>query len=281
MLPWFARNVAVSGSLLAPGGSRALWLTSYDDLFRFPPDLTLAAYLQAGWGNILSAKWQALLANLQTAVAVHGLIALAPFILIGLWRLRRSPVFRPAILYALALYVGAALLPFYMAAAPIGLEAAVRWVARRRPGWRATDATRVFLVGLGAITLAMTLVIYDQRVIGAHVAHPAWNIQDEVYAAIGARLSQAGDGNSVVVVNNPPAFTYFTGHAAVVVPNGDMTNLLAVADRYGARWAVVDANAPVALQPFYAGDETQPRLRLIDQFQDSVSRPVYLYEIIE
>jgi hypothetical protein len=295
MLPWFARNLAVSGSLLAPGGSRALWLTSYDDLFRFPPDLTLAGYLQAGWGAILVGKWQALVTNLQTAIAVHGLIALAPFILIGLGSLRRSPLFRPAILYAILLYFfmtfvftfpglrgglfhsGAALLPFYFAAAPLGLERAVRWIARRRPGWRVAGATRVFLAGLGAIALAMTGFVYFQRVLGPDPSRPVWNQQGEVYALIGERLT--GDPASVVVVNDPPAFTYFTDHPAVVVPSGGVDMLLAAAARYGARWAVLDANAPVALRGFYAGEESDGRLRLIGQFEDAAARPVYLYEI--
>ena len=54
MAPWMLRNQAVFGSWLAPGGSRALWISSYDELFIYPASLlTPGRWLDAGWGAIL------------------------------------------------------------------------------------------------------------------------------------------------------------------------------------------------------------------------------------
>jgi len=211
--------------------------------------------------------------------------------------LRRSPLLRPAILYALALYFvmtfvfsypgargglfhsGAALLPFYFAAAPIGLERAVRWIASRRRGWRVREATQVFLAGLCLIALALTGAIFYQRVVGPDAANPSWNRQDEVYAAIGGSLAGVWDTRSVVLANNPPAFYYFTDHPSVVVPNGGVSALLAVADRFDVRWAVLDTNLPDGLRSLYEGRETSDRLVIVEQFEDAEGRPVILYEV--
>jgi hypothetical protein len=46
------------------------------------------------------------------------------------------------------------------------------------------------------------------------------------------------------MVNNPPAFWYYTRRPAVVVPApiGDVETLLAVADRYGVAYVMLDRN---------------------------------------
>ncbi len=140
MLPWFIRNVRIFGNPFAPGGLQTLWLTEYNDLFNYPPNLSLQHYLSQGLISILEDKAWALGQNLQTFVAVQGLVFLAPFILIGLWRLRHQYIFRLVILYATLLYLtmtfiftfpgargallhsGAALLPFFMLAGVYGLR---------------------------------------------------------------------------------------------------------------------------------------------------------------
>jgi hypothetical protein len=297
ILPWLVRNVLVSGSLLAPGGSQALWLTSYNQLFDFPAHHTLATYLAAGSGAILAGKWEAVALNAQTLVAVQGWIALTPFIVVGLWAVRRQALFAPALLYAGLLYLamtfaftfpgprggllhsGAALMPFFAAAGPVGLERAVRWVAARRADWNAPRSTRVFLAALGLVALALTGGQYAARVLGSNPAQPVWNEKDTVYKEIGAWLSQAGEGDSVVVINNPPGFYYHTGQPAVVVPNGGPEALVAVAERFGAPWVVLDANVPKDLQGLYDGREYSARLRLVQTFEDGRGRAVYLFEV--
>jgi hypothetical protein len=298
MLPWFARNLFATGALLAPGGSKALWLTSYNDLFNYPADLTAASYFASGWPTILSGKMEALSLNLQTALAVQGLIALAPFVTLGLWKLRREVTFQPAVLYAAGLYFamtfvftypgprggllhsGTALLPFYFAAAPAGLEQAVRWIAARRRGWQVAQATRVFLVGLAAICTLLTLALFWRRAVGENPRRPAWNTSDTAYEAVGAWLATEGDIDSVVMANNPPALYYFTNHPSVVVPNGGIDTVLAAAGRYGVKWVVVDANVPVGLIGLYTQADQHSCLQAAATFADAEERPVYLYELI-
>src|SRR3990172_57125 len=149
MPPWLIRNLIVVGAPLAPGGSRALWLTEYNDLFNYPADsLTLSRYLATGWGSILAGKGWALKTNLSRLIGEQGLLVASPFIVIGLWRLRRAPLYAPALIYFLLLFglmtfvftfpgprgglfhSGAALLPFFFPAAVVGLDASVEAGAR-------------------------------------------------------------------------------------------------------------------------------------------------------
>ena len=171
------------------------------------------------------------------------------------------------------------MLPFYNAAAPAGLERAVRWIAARRRGWRAAQANRVFLAGLVGMAALITLAVFGRRVVGADLANPAWNEADAAYEAAGQWLAAAGDRASVVVANNPPAFYYFTGHPSIVTPNGDVETLLAAAGRFRAAWIVLDANVPDGLVDLYIERESSDCLRLRATFSDSEARPVYLYVV--
>ena len=61
-------------------------------------------------------------------------------------------------------------------------------------------------------------------------------------------MEQEGVGDdAVVMVNNPPAFWYYTHRPTVVVPApiGDEETLLAAADRYGVTYVLLDRNWPL------------------------------------
>jgi hypothetical protein len=85
MLPWLVRNRLAGGTLLTAGGGQTMWMTTYDDLFAYGRDFSLAGYLAWGWSNILRSKLDALWLNLQSMVAVWGMVFLAPLAVIGFW----------------------------------------------------------------------------------------------------------------------------------------------------------------------------------------------------
>jgi hypothetical protein len=267
MAPWIARNLVAAGSPLSPGGTKTLWLTNYDDLFCYGCDLTLQSYLAWGWDNILSSKLWALSVNAQRFLAENCLVFAFPFAGVGFYRLRRRIPFANALIYLVIIYVAhsvaftypgarggffhasSAVLPFLFVAAMEGLGAAVRWVGKRRR-WDVRQATTVFTVA--AVVAAAGL--------GIHVAGqllPRWQRVDRVYEEIGQWMVEQGiDGDAVVMVNNPPAFWYYTHHPSVVVPAGDVDALLAAADRYGVEYVVLDSNRPLGVQRV-----SHPRLR--------------------
>ena len=70
MLPWFIRNLDLIGSPLPLGGKQAIWFTEYDDLFNYPPDSSAPDIFSNGLSTLISSRWEALINNLGTFVAV-------------------------------------------------------------------------------------------------------------------------------------------------------------------------------------------------------------------
>jgi 4-amino-4-deoxy-L-arabinose transferase-like glycosyltransferase len=297
MAPWFARNVLVVGRPLA-GGTQTLWLRDYNELFNYPAGgLTLARYLAAGWPDILAGKWAALRDNTTSLAVVQGGVLAFPFALVGLWRCRRVPLVQLGVLYGFGLLVlmtlafsfpgprggyfhsGAALLPWLMAAAPLGLDAAVEAAARRLPHWQPQKSKPVFtaLLVIGSVVLAA--VVFVTRVVGPPASSPAWERQDSVYAQAAAWLAAEPVGDDLAVVNNPPGWYYWTSRPAIVIPNGDVPVLLRLMDDYNARWLLLDHNYPAGLAALYAQPESEPRLRLRARLGTAGEPPAYLLEL--
>jgi 4-amino-4-deoxy-L-arabinose transferase-like glycosyltransferase len=278
MIPWFVRNLSVSGSLLSPAGTKTLWLTEYNDLFCYGCDLSLSSYLAWGWDNILASKLYALWINFQRLLAEDCQVFLLPFVLIGLYRLRRRPSFLLCLVYWVLLYLfhslaftfpgwrggffhsSGVLLPFLCVAAVEGLDAAVGWVGRRRR-WNLRQARKVFTTA--AVVAAMVLSGY-----AAAQKLPAWWNADEVYRELGSWFdTRAVPADTVIMVDNPPGFYYHTGRPSIVVPNSDVDMLLEVCERYGVDYLVLDVNRPVPLTALYESRMVPPWLALETFFE--------------
>lgn len=287
MGPWFLRNTRIFGAPLPPAGAKTLWLTQYDDLFCYGCELSPDAYLAWGWERIARSKLWALGVNLERLLAEDCLIFLLPFVLAGLYALRRRASFVLSAVYlALALlthsvaftfpgarggffHASAAALPFLYAAAAVGLERAVGWAARRRR-WKRRQAVRVFSMAavVGAVALS------------AHAAAakvPASRHADEIYREIGAWMDERGaPDEAIVMVGNPPAFWLHAGRPAVVTPNGDVKVLARVVERYGVDYVLLRGNLPTPLWELYAGEVSVPWLREVAAWREGTVR---LYEV--
>lgn len=289
MMPWFVRNWVVSGAPLSTTGAQTMWLTTYDDLFSYGRELSLQSYLAWGWGNILRSKLDALWLNAQTVLAVFCMVFLFPLVLVGWWRLRRHPLYRLATWYAALLLLamtfvftfpgprgglfhsGGALLPFVFTAAAVGLDASVDWVAARRRAWDARLARGVFGVGLVGLALLVSgFVHYQGALVGTR-----WR-GETPYTRLVAWLEAQGALGEVVMVGDPPGYWYHGGGPSIVVPNEPVKTVLAVADRYGAHYLVLDCNHPRPLASLYEGEETHPRLHLVGSLPGDVQ--VYLIQ---
>ncbi len=296
MLPWFWRNLNVIGAPLSTAGSQTIWMCNYDELFAYGQQFDLAHLL--GCGNVIATRLNGVTSGLVHWLAEAGMIFLAPLIVIGLWRDRGARLFQAAAGYAVLLFAAmtlvftlagdrgglfhstGALLPFFYAAAPLGLDAVIDGMARRRRTWQAVTAKQVFGAAFVVYAIVLSLFIYRGRVIGPDWNDPIWNQADRVYDSIGQWLREQsrrdrGETDPIVMVNNPPGFYYRTGFSSIVVPYGDVNDLLNAAQQFGARWLILDANRPEQLAALYAQSDTEPQLRL-----RQVMGPVQLYEII-
>jgi hypothetical protein len=283
MSPWFIRNWVLIGAPLSSAGAQTIWLTTYDDLFSYGRELSSQTYLAWGWANILRSKLDALWLNTQTVVAVLCMVFLVPLVPIGWWRLRRHPLLQLAAWYALLIFLamtfvftfpgprgglfhsGGALLPFIFTAAAVGLDIVIEWVAARRQGWDARLAKQVFSVGLVGMALLVSGFVYYQKV----VIQTRQQGSGTPYRHIVEWLHTEGQSDAIVMVGDPPGYWYHGGGPSIVVPNEPVETLLAVADRYGARYLVLDHNRPQPLVSFYEGKETHPRLSLVETLSDN------------
>jgi hypothetical protein len=278
MTPWFLRNLSVIGVPLSPAGAQTIWLCSYDELFAFGKQFDLAHLLSCG--NPIGTRINGVTSGILHWLAESAMIFLAPLIVIGLWQERRARLFQAALWYASWLFAAmtliftfagdrgglfhstSALLPFFYAAAPIGLDTAIDWIARRRRSWNAAAAKRIFSAACVAYAVLLSFFVYRGRVLGPDWRDPIWNQSDRVYAAIGQWLRDQGELDPIVMVNNPPGFTYQTGLPSIVVPYGAEADLLRAADQFGATWVLLDANRPELLADLYANPDSVPRLTL-------------------
>ena len=81
------------------------------------------------------------------------------------------------------------------------------------------------------------------------------------------------------MVGNAPGYTWHTGHLAVAVPNEPLDTILAVADRYGARYLVLDSTRPRTTDGIFGSKATHPRLVLRDA-RESGQEPWQFYEVV-
>lgn len=252
MLPWYLRNYAVHGTVMAPGGGHLLWLTAYDETFIYPAaQLTLSRWLETGIAAITSARLAALRWNLLNAFAAQGEIFLLAFILIGAWRLRDDPRVRVggmgwlALLLTMTLifpyagsrggffHAGAGFQSLWWALAPIGLDSVV--AAARKRGLFTPQAPVIFRWALVALAVVLSAAIVRIRVL------PGWGEGEQYYPTIDDFLHRSGArAGEVAMVRNPPGYYVMTGRAAIVVPYADAQSILAAARRYDARYLIIE-----------------------------------------
>jgi hypothetical protein len=256
MTPWYVRNINAYGRVMAPGGSRALWLSNYDQTFIYPPDqLNKETFLATGWQEIAAVRLKALSTNLQSAFAAHGAIILFPFTLTGVYVNRRQEWIKLAGLAWLVLFfvmtfifplagargaffhAGAAFQPVWWTLAPLGLEEMLAYLRKRN--WGDDRAQVVFRAGLVMIVAILTLFVVNLRLFTL-----GWSEGEQDYPSIENFLQEKGIGEKdIVIVRNPPGYYLGTGRSALPIPYGNEQTVLQVAHQFGAIYLVLEKEA--------------------------------------
>ena len=244
--PWWIFNQLRLGMAFPTGGTVGIWLQEYDDLFRYPMDVSLHEFLQSDWREILKVRWDALQHNLLTFLAVEAAIVLAPFTLIGAWQRRGEKLLLPFFLYALLLHLvmtfifalpgmrgsllhsSSALWMFWVVLGWEGLDHAIAWVAQRRRTWRKRQAQQVFSVGIACLMGGMSILIAFRQ-----------EPMDET-AQWMAYLQTNFPADAVLMVNDPSHLYYYTRLSGVVLPNEQPHVIQEIAQRYGVAYLVLE-----------------------------------------
>jgi hypothetical protein len=228
--------------------------------------------LQAGWNAALQNRVRAFSSNLGNAFGAQGGIFLFPFILIGLWQLRRDLRTKIVITGWLILFAvmtvifpfagsrgsffhaGAAFQPYWWVAAPIGLESVLTWA--RSKGQFTDKNAPYFLQGLLVLlAIFMTLYLVNFRVIAS-----GWAKDDVIYTSVEDLLLDHGIGpRDVVIVRNPPGYFIASGRPSISLPFGDEYTILAAAKKYNARYLVLEKDGTFdAIQGLYDDPQGNP-----------------------
>ncbi len=230
---WHIRSMNLFHSFMTPGGGRLLWLQNYNETFIYPAEnLTREGFLKAGWDLALQNRIQAFNSNFSNTFAAQGEIFLFPFMLIGVWQLRKELRTKIAVTGWLLLFgvmtvifpfagsrgsffhAGAAFQPFWWVAAPIGLDAIILWL-RSRNQFTDKNAPYVFQGILVLLAIFMTGYLVNIRVL----SH--WAKDDNIYASVEKMFQDNGiSPKDVVIVRNPPGYYINSGRSAISLPYG-------------------------------------------------------------
>ncbi|MBC8330699.1 MAG: hypothetical protein H8E28_01835 [Anaerolineae bacterium] len=281
-LPWMLRNYSIWGTPFSPGGAAALWFTDYDQLFAFPAaQINFSHWLQSGFAAIMKARLWALGQNLQTALAVQGEIFLTPLIILGAWRLwhqRRVQVGIAAwglTLIAMTFvfpyagarggffHSGAALQTLFWALAAVGLDVFLEWGVRVRH-WSPRGSRIVFSGAVIGFAALLSVYLVGGRVLGWGAGSQPWGAGQAAYVDLQVELQRLDiPTEAIILVNNPPGFYLASQRPAIVIPDGDMDILLAVARRYGAQIVLLESNHPRGLDDLYNNPTAYSQFELL------------------
>lgn len=295
MGPWMLRNLALVGSPLAPGASRTMWLTSYDDLFRYPAStLNAADFTREGIGSIVMARVSALGLNLVSLLVVNGLVFLGPLAVLGGWERREKSVVRAAAIYLAGLlfamtvvfpfsgsrggffHSSAALMPAIWALAALGLDRAIEWAGGRRD-WVMARAGPVFSLGAVGVAAAATLFLLINRLVIPAAEARGWGAEQRDYARTLRLIPPEAQGRAAV--NNPPGFWLASRMPAVVIPNGGEAELLHVVQDFDVTWIVLEANHPQGLDDIYADPSRLNWAEIVGSIDSHEGNPIWVLQV--
>ncbi len=269
MAPWWARQLAVFGSLSPSSTSgKVLFIRDIGEWNSITVPASLDHLLGMGIGPLIETRvGGAIAATMIFVTLVCGFI-LAPALVIGAWARRRSTDFAAFFVYAALLFAFSALIsavhvpggtfihsavalaPYSYILALEGIVLAIGWVSARRTAWHAETAVRIF----GGATLVFAVLI---AIAGSLVVHAIWSARRDDGLSVAAALDAAGSPASDRVMSIDAAGTrYWTGHGGVVLVNDPLDTIHQVATAYDIRWLVLDRGEAVpSVAPILDGTE--------------------------
>jgi hypothetical protein len=285
MLPWYLRNIKAFGAPMSSATRRALWLTEYYQTFTYHADqLTFANWLASGSTAIIAARLSAIQRIFANIINVQSAIILLPFIVVGVWSLRKNfQVQLGLIAWALLIFVFAIIFPFasergtYIHAvaalqplvwilAAVGFDVLLQLLGRLN----LFQLKGIRLLFQSAFVLIMALISFSS--VSALVLANGWQRGELTYPKIEEFLHQQNISHSEpVMVINPPGYTMMTGRPAIMFPYGGEESILAVAKQFGARYIILKAdpvNVNAHFNALYNNPNLYSSIQIVGQIDD-------------
>jgi len=293
MGPWMVRNYLEFDSLFSPGGTKSLWITSYDELYAYPSSiLDFNHWVNSGWMNIIKARSWAGWNNIQSTIVVEGEIFLAPLMVWGIWKNRQLIQVKVACIAWLLIFLTmtlifpyqgarggffhstAAIQPLLWALAPVGLNEFVLWGKKFRH-WNYSQAKTFFQWGILGLACFLSIVMVSKRVIGGNFSNPEWNKGYITYMQLEKKIREvASASDEIVMVNNPPGYYLASFRPCIAIPNGSLEQVMDAAHRYNAKYIILEANHPEGVKNLYDKPGNRSGLKYLFSFEGA-----YFYQI--
>jgi hypothetical protein len=112
----------------------------------------------------------------------------------------------------------------------------------------------------------MTAYLVNFRVISS-----SWAKDDAIYPSVEARLLDLGiRPGDVVIVRNPPGYFIASGRPAIALPFGDESTILAVAEKYDARYLVLEkAGTFETIRDLYEEPQSHPSFTYLGEINEA------------
>ncbi|HXI45899.1 MAG TPA: hypothetical protein VNH13_06320 [Candidatus Acidoferrales bacterium] len=265
--PWWWRQIATFGSISpTTSNGAALWLRDLGEWDSITAQPSLQTFLAQGPAAIVASRLAGLGGALANFAVVLCSVVLVPFFIVGLVARWRSPSFRPWLVYAVVLLLGATflypvhvpggafihsaigLLPGVAILSIEGLLLVLGWFSGR---WRAWDER-----GGGTVVVWVTVAIVVA--IGVAAGRPTiqrWGDLASQRQAVARALDTLGaPASDRLFTVDAAGFRYWTGRPGVVTTNDPLPVVEAIGRAYGVRWLVLEREGvPPALGPVLAG----------------------------
>ncbi|RLD07491.1 MAG: hypothetical protein DRI32_00725, partial [Chloroflexi bacterium] len=126
--------------------------------------------------------------------------------------------------------------------------------------------SRVFQGGLVAASLLLTGAILWMRVLSPSAREQAQNRGVPRYLSI-EKIIEA-DSDLPVIVANPPGYFLASHRPALALPDGDIQTVFAIAERYGARYLILEEGAVTeGLMPIFDAPAAQKGLIFLEEIE--------------
>lgn len=260
--PWLIRQTLVFDTPLPSTGGHTLWITSYNEQFSIGHEISLATYLEWGWGNIIGSKLSTL-----GIVAGRTMVLMGGFLVIsfvgGLIAFRHRPELAPFLVYFVALvllmagiftfhapqsawyhsapaWLGFGL-PMALAGIPPASNAGGRfWKFLRRP------QTHAFFAGVGVLAAIVLSVL------GSASLYGSWTTSRDRDAAAASFFVEGGLTDDVVMYREAATLNLLSGNPTIAIPYDPYPVIEEVIRAYEVKWLVVsqlanELRAPLGL----------------------------------
>ena len=280
---WFGRNQVVFGSVMPPGSGYVLWMTSYNQIFSFTPELyTFQSWLASGMQEALKVRAWAVWQNLGTAFFAEGMIFLSPLIILGVWKERHTfrvqigvlgwlcMLLAESLLFPFAsvrggfFHAGTAFQPLWFVLASLGLDVCLHRLPRN-------DKKLTQLPLLLPAILLVVMILFSVMLVKIRVVDSGWNEGEYLYLKADHFLAaKSVRPDAIVMVLNPPAYFVMTGRQAIVVPDGNVQALLAASRKFNASYVILEQiGSSSPLYDLYEHPEAYPEFTTMGVIGDN------------